>query len=147
MALDVISYDEWIQRIKDVVSALNGRVEEAVDLKAALEKGAPGKTPVAYLVPSKDVPNKNRGGSQSQLVHAGFDVVLAVRNVSDSTGEAARKELQELRSVLFANLLGWTPDGNLYDETRYGGGQMVSFMNKVLWWQDSFVTSYYLHKP
>jgi len=75
----------------------------------------------------------------SQRVDDSFAVILAVKNVQDMFGAAAAAEMDTLRPLLTAALLGWTFDAG-YDPIEYVGYQLVAYQDGLLFWSDHFLT-------
>lgn len=102
--------------------------------------------PAAFLIPVLERASANSlENGVSQFVLQRFGVVLAVRNLRDAAAEHAQEELAPVRDALFAALIGWAPDAER-DPVTYAGGRLIGLTDRVLWWQDSFDTSYYLRK-
>lgn len=99
--------------------------------------------PAAYVIPLRDVgsPNPLEGGAVSQHIKEQFGVILAVSNLRDAKGEAAQAELERLRKLVIASLLGFSAAD--YDPIEYVGGTILAIDAAVLWWQITFTTGYY----
>lgn len=124
------------------VSALK-KIAGAADFASA---GADlkGKLPAAYVIPMTERAGGNSLVSAvSQHTEARFGVVLAVSNLRDARGQNAHGDLAPLRAAVIAALLGWQP-GPDYDPVLFGSGRLLQLQDGVLWWQDDFVTAYYL---
>lgn len=104
----------------------------------------PAALPACYVMPLDEDPRPSEvDGFVLQEVRASVGVALAVANVSDAKGRAAAVGLESLRQAVMAGLLGWVPgDGCLPFE--FGGGSLLGFRAGVLWWQDIFVTQFYI---
>lgn len=100
--------------------------------------------PALFVIPLADsaAPNSLAGQALSQKVTERFGVVSAVRNVADATGEHALNDLQGVRTQIKSKLLGWVPNAEC-EQVTYLGGNLVKLDNDaVLWWLDTFETSY-----
>jgi hypothetical protein len=75
----------------------------------------------------------------SQRVVDSFAVILAVKNVKDMQGLAAMTDMDALRPLLNAALLGWSSDAE-YDPIEYVGYQLVANQDGLLFWSDHFLT-------
>ncbi|WP_435100831.1 phage tail terminator protein [Arhodomonas sp. AD133] len=136
--------DPWIERLTAEVPALVS-VGGAADLSAAFEAKAL-RTPAAYVIPGRDQagPNKALAGAHIQRLTSTVGVVVAVRNLSDGTGEAGHRELRPIREAILTALVAWSPpDGEPVD---YAGGSLVRLRNRVLWWEDRFTTQSQLRR-
>jgi hypothetical protein len=104
-------------------------------------------TPAVYVLPLNERagPNRFASGAVHQEVESQFGVVMAVRNVSDARGSAAGSDLTALREEVAAALIGWMPTG-CSDLVIYAGGELVTFVNGCLWWQDEYLTAFPLRK-
>lgn len=103
--------------------------------------------PAAYVIPLSDVAQRNAliGTSVDQRVDERFGVVLAVRNLRDTIGDAVNADLETLRKKTINSLLGMIPaDG--YNPICYGGGRLLKLDVSTLWWLLEFTTVYYERK-
>jgi len=111
-------------------------------------KGGVVQPPAAFVVPLSEraLPNELATEAVSQRDNATFGVIFAVQNIRDSRGREAHVQLRALRIAVMNALLGWTPDGAVYDVFTFApsGGRLLAFEDQVLWWQDDFVTALYL---
>ena len=99
--------------------------------------------PGAFVLPARDMPSANPFMNQvvEQVVPTEFAVVIGVRNLADATGAAAVDALSPVRASVRDALLGWTPDGAEMG-CEFAGGELVDFINGVLWWNDTYRTQY-----
>ena len=100
--------------------------------------------PAAMVIPLADraAPNTLAGGAISQRVSERFGVMLAVRNVSDAVGLASLTDLEVMRKCVKKLILGWAPSDAL-DPVTYVGGNLIKLDDDaVLWWLETFETSY-----
>ncbi len=124
------------------VSALK-KIAGAADFASA-GLNLKGKLPAAYVIPLAERAGENSLVSAvSQRTEARFGVVLAISNLRDARGQNAQGDLAPLRAAVMAVLLGWQP-GPDYDPVVFGSGRLLQLQDGVLWWQDEFVTAYYL---
>jgi len=128
-----------IERLEQQVTALR-RVTGAADLVSAREDLK--QAPSAFVVPLTSAPGRNSAATTvvMQRVTEGFGVVLAVKNLRDTTGREAHKELRALRIAVITALLGWTPEPELYDPLELGPGRLLVAQDRELWWQDDWRT-------
>lgn len=103
-----------------------------------------GKLPAAYILPLAE----RAGGNSlvmevSQKIEVRFGVMLAISNLRDARGQNAQGDLAPLRTAVLAALIGWQPDPG-HDPVLFGSGRVIQLQDGVLWWQDEFVTAYYL---
>lgn len=140
----IVLFDpELVQTRLESVASIK-KVGGSIDLAGA-RGDLKGQLPAAYVFPVRETPRPNSVVtlvSQQDIVR--FAVLLCVRNVADATGKTARNLLRAVRTDLITALLGWTPDGTIYDPLQYGGGRLIAFDSPNLWWQDEFITSVYL---
>ena len=131
-----------IARLQERVPALR-LVAGAADFAAI--RGAIATHPAAWVLPLGDTPGENSlaAGGLMQAMEATFGVVLAVRDVSDARGEAGADAVVAIRRDVHAALLGWSPDADAAP-IEYGQGRLVAFADGFVWWQEEFVTTYYL---
>lgn len=124
-----------IAEFKKVAGAANFAAARD-DLKNAM--------PAAYVIPLRDTgsPNPLEGGAVSQHIKEQFGVILAVSNLRDAKGEASQAELERLRKLVNASLLGFSAAAD-YDPIEYVGGTILAIDAAVLWWQITFTTGYY----
>ncbi|WP_421793514.1 phage tail terminator protein [Hydrocarboniphaga effusa] len=81
----------------------------------------------------------------SQRVPVEVSVAYWVRNVSDSTGEAALDDVEDLRLAVLEALLGWTPAEQI-EPFLYRGGSVVSSQFGAVLWADQYVINTYLRR-
>ncbi len=105
------------------------------------------QAPAAFVLPLAETaePNELESGALSQFVLVRFGVLWAVANLRDPSGEAAQTDLESLRVAGQAALLGWQPDETM-EPCEFAAGQLLQVSDRVLWWQDMFVTGFYLRK-
>lgn len=117
------------------------QVGGSADLPAAEE--ALRARPAAFVVPLAERPSDPLLlGDPVQRLSASVGVVLAVANLRDPRGDAAREDLVAVRQQVRAALLGWLPAGCL-DRLACAGSRLVRLDPRgVLWWQDDFLASY-----
>ncbi len=134
-----------------MIEAFETRLREIVELKlvagsvafASAAESKPAALPAAYVLPLQEDPSANELGDIGvmQLVRATFGIAYAVANVADGKGRAASIDLQALRRLGMAKLLGWVPADEC-SPLGYGGGAVLGFKNGVLWWQDIFAADF-----
>jgi hypothetical protein len=145
--MDAFNINPWIGRIAEDVEAIKYRVYGAAELEVAIQQGQPRLMPAMYLVPSSEraAPNHLSTGL-SQRVEVRFSVVTAIRNVADAVGGPSHEALRLLRIKTRAAIVGWSPNDELYDPTEFAQGQLLRFINGVLWWEDVYTTAYHLRE-
>jgi len=134
--------DNVIGRLRAQVSALR-KVSGAVDFASATPDLK--ATPVAYVVPLAEAAGPNALANQvRQKMEVHFGVIFAIGSLRDARGEAAKEALEPLRAAVRSALLGWTPDTG-FNPIYCTGGRLVDMSEGILWWQDDFTTSFYIH--
>lgn len=133
-----------IARLQSQIPQLR-KVGVAADIPTAQELLK--QVPAAFVVPLAETADSNEleSGAISQAITYRFGVLWAAMNLRDASGEAAQNDLEAIRSAGKTALLGWQPDGTM-DPCLFGGGQLLQVADRVLWWQDVFVTGNYLRK-
>lgn len=133
-----------IERLRGEVSALRF-VGGAADLPAATEELK--QTPAAFVIPLTDAATRNADatGSVTQQITARFGVLLAAQNLRDARGEAALTTLEPLRLAVREALVGWVPAG-FEDPCEIVAGRIMSLSDRVLWWQDDFLSMFIYRK-
>lgn len=134
----------WGDRLASLVPSIR-LVGYAAELAAA--KGAPRVNPASFLVPVSDQPTSRPGSGNSVLsqnINATIAVVTAVYNARGATtGSEASMEIQDLRRLILAALLGWKPPGASVP-IQYAGGASLPFQDSTVWVSDRFTTAYFL---
>jgi hypothetical protein len=139
MLLDAVG-----QRLDTSVSALKKIAGAADFASAGMDIKSKGALPAAYVLPLAERADANGlANAVSQRVEVRFGVILAISNLRDALGKNAQGDLAGLRTSVFAALLGWQPDAD-HDPVTFGGGRLLQLQDGLLWWQDEFVTAYYL---
>lgn len=103
------------------------------------------RVPAAFVLPLREVATSNEllGGSVLQAVREQFAVVVAVSNLRDARGDAAKAQLATIKPLVMGALLGWVPVAD-YEPIEYVSGQLLRLDKTTLWWQWVFVTGYSL---
>lgn len=122
------------------------KVGNAADLDAAMRNGVT-TLPAAFVLPLGDSGEEADMMENAYMQHvaAQLGVVIAVRDLTDATGEAALATLQPISKLVDDVLINWSPDDSL-DPFGYAGGQLLGFRDAVVFWQKDFVTGFYIRK-
>lgn len=140
--------------IAEIISRLNTNkgalglnlVAGAAEFQKAAESN-PTATPAAYVLPMDETPSANQfSGDDIQLIRTSAAVVLVVRNVADARGAAVQADLATLRDAVKTSLLGWAPVAG-YDTLSRGRSTLMAFRDSHMWWQDTYLSSFYERKP
>ena len=133
-----------VARLQAQIAQLR-KIGGAADIPSAQE--ALKQVPAAFVIPLAEVAGQNEleSGAISQALSIRFGVLWAVSNLRDATGEAAQTDLETIREAGKTALLGWQPDAAM-DPCEFAGGQLMQVADRVLWWQDVFVTGNFLRK-
>jgi len=133
-----------MERLRLEVPAFK-KVGGAADLPGA--EDALKQVPAAFvmLLAESAAANELLSGALSQRVVVRFAVLIAASNLNDATGEAALATLVPLREAVNAMLLNWQPHPS-FDPCEFARGQLLQVADRVLWWQDEYVTAFYLRK-
>lgn len=139
MAIVLFDHSWIIARLKDQVTSLK-LVGGAADLDAAAESLK--QKPAAFVLPNSERASGSVTGTMvvSQQNTVRFAVVLAVQNLRDARGENAQADLLSLRTDIMTALHGFEPDED-FKTIEYSGGRLLQLSDRVLWWQDEFVTA------
>lgn len=132
-----------VQRVVDCVPAAR-RARFAISLPAALQDAAAAGTGElwVYVVPGTTSPERNdAAGAVMQQVPVSFSVVVVVKNVRDSRGDAANDQLNGLLRPLRKALQGWAPPW-ANEPIQLGRGRIAGFSDFVSVWQEDFLTGY-----
>ncbi len=129
-----------IARLREQCAPLR-LVGGAAQLERAIE--ALTTAPAAFVLPARESAADSPFMDQvvQQEVRSEFTVVLAVRNLADDAGSAAREELEPVREAVRVALLGWVPE-DATSGCEFVGGELAQFKDSLLWWADTFATSY-----
>ncbi len=117
-------------------------VRGAAALAIAMQHGQFSRSAFVYL--------KRRQSGKNTLVNAisqrtteRFGVAYWTRDFSDPDGDAALDAASDLSDALIAQLLGWTPDTNIYEPFTHVSSETLLFKATVgLLWADEFESSY-----
>jgi hypothetical protein len=131
-----------VARLKDQVASLK-LVGGAADLDAAAESLK--QKPAAFVLPNSERASENKTGTMvvRQKNTVRFAVVIAVQNLRDARGENAQADLLSLRTDIMTALHGWEPNAD-FNPVEFSGGRLLQLADRVLWWQDEFVTAHLL---
>lgn len=129
-----------IERIRQGVPDLK-LVGGSVQFTAAAER-QPTAVPACFVLTHSELPGPPAAANLLiQRVRIDIGIVLVVRNVSDTTGQAAALDTEQLRQKVKDQLYGWMPAGAQEPLSR-GPGQLLAFREGHVWWQDIYSTSY-----
>lgn len=132
------------QRLADV-GALK-LIGGAAEFQTAAD-GNPKAVPAAYVLPMDETPgDRPFSGDDIQQIDIAVAVVLVLKNVAEPKGGAAVDDLQALRDEVKIALLGWVPITG-YASLSRGRSNLLAFRDGYLWWQDTYVSSFYERKP
>jgi hypothetical protein len=130
-----------IDRIKTNVTSLK-LVAGAAGFQAAAESN-PKATPAVFVIPLEENPGPSEMADVViQRVRIKIGVIFVIRNLSDPKGAAAKEDLDALRNLVKAELLGWQPDA-AYGPCERGPGALLAFRDGHMWWQDIYQSSFY----
>ena len=104
------------------------------------------QAPMAWVVIMAETAGEVRyqtSGMIEQLITARFGVVIAVRDIADRTGAAAREDLQPIRKAVLQALGSWMPDGANHN-CRFARGALTSGIGRdgMMFWQDEFTVGF-----
>ena len=127
-----------INQIKLTAAATFGtRVAGAVQFAAAVEQ-ADLPVPHAFVIWLGDAPSEDQSGDTVvQMVADEIAVVVAVDNTADPRGQAAYEQLEDIKAVLLAGLLGWRPTAD-HGQMAYLGSLHLGMDRARLWHQYGF---------
>jgi hypothetical protein len=131
-----------LQSLKDdkTLAVING----AADLASA-KIDASNAYPSAWVIPLAESGGPNMSATQFVMQRVGmrFGVLFAIRNRRDARSQANLNDLNPIRKAVMANLIGWLPPG-ADDLVSFSGGKLLRIQDGILWWQDEFLTAFYL---
>jgi hypothetical protein len=132
MQLEII-----IQALRVRCPVFGNRVAGAAQFKM-LQESAALAVPAAFVIPLDDAPQESIAiNSVRQSMRDSFSVIVAVSNVADERGQTAAHDIDAMRAVLWAALLGWRPTLR-YDGIAYEGGSVLAMDRARLWYQFEF---------
>lgn len=133
-------------RLKTSVHILSNRVAGVTELEDAISA-------TKFIAPYAFVLTLDESAGENELVNmvmqrvtVTLGVVLAISNGAHPLNLGAGgnpNRLQEFKDAVKSALLGWTPDPSC-DNLTYKGGKLAQVHNRILWWQESFETSFYI---
>jgi hypothetical protein len=130
----------FIARLKTATGSTFKLVGGAADFDAASD--ALAAAPAAFVIEQANGAGPNLTvGVVTQQVSVQVGIVIAVRMVKDSRGQADQSSLEAARQAVRAALLGWSPEPGS-DACSYAGGQLLEFTPGLLWWQDAYSTGH-----
>lgn len=136
----------WTARLKEAGTPFR-QVGGIAELDAVVSGGALKAAPAAFVIPLAEPAGRNtRTNAVHQQVGAAVGILIAVRNVSDTTGERSIEDLEAIRNFVRSKLLGWSPAAG-YREAEFGGGAIVTVAGGHTWWQDDYASEYSIAAP
>ncbi len=131
-----------VSRLQSQVTTLK-KVGMAAEFDAARKDVRP-VPPAAFVLPLRESAGRNElENAISQRVTAQFAVVYCAQNLRDARGGQAHEDLDAVRAAGKTALLGWQPDVD-HDPCEYVGGELLGLQGPFVWWQDVFVTAFYM---
>ena len=115
-------------------------VEGAISL--AQIKDRPTAMPAAYVIPLRDSSDRNQRmtGGVLQMTAADIGVVIIFENLAAPIGDPSVDELEALKRWVREQLIGFeAPD---FDPIEHIEGELVKARSGVVWWQETFGTSF-----
>jgi hypothetical protein len=110
------------------------------------------RAPEAFVLLVRDQGGDIAGGAR-QATQAGFGVVIAARNYSDTTGQAAMDDARPLIGACRDALIGWVPQTDAGDRApgaracRWVQGEVLDYDSSTLLWADTYTTQHFIGKP
>ncbi len=141
--MELLDLSQISARLKSQCNLLR-TIGEAADFAAITDEAK--NPPAAYVLPLRD-----EGFDESTQAHAGamvsvhFGICMAVKNLRDVRGAAGQGNLRAVRLQVLHALFGWTPptpEG--CTRILWSGGRLLSLKGSTLWWQDDFITRFYM---
>ncbi len=130
-----------LQRLKDNVELLDGRVEQAKSLTSLPDSEIKTGLPIAFVYSSSDSsPGLVAFNSAGQKVDVEFTVIIASRPVDIDNGTEA---MEDIRDEIKAALIGWdiTPGGKA---VGFVSGSVLDVSSKIVWWADTYNASFFI---
>ena len=137
----MLDITEIITHLKTACPALNGNVFGSAELGAVQSQAQTFPTPCAFVLQDDEDAEDFTVSDVSQLITAQFLVVLSVRNVVDSRGQAARLQLRPIATELKTALHGIRLT-DAASHTRYVKAKRLTHDNATLSWVFMFQTQY-----
>ncbi|PQA78688.1 hypothetical protein [Rhodoferax sp. TS-BS-61-7] len=126
-----------IEALRTRLPVFGNRVGGAVQFKALGEKSTL-QSPCAYVIPLDDNASERKAGNTArQEITDGFAVVVVMSNKPDEKGQGSALNAHNMRTLLWAALLGWCPSEE-YDPIVYEGGQLMKLDRAEMWFQYEF---------
>lgn len=126
-----------IEALRTRLPVFGNRVGGAVQFKALGEKSAL-QSPCAYVIPLDDNASERKAGNTArQEITDGFAVVVVMSNKPDEKGQGSALNVHNMRTLLWAALLGWCPSEEYYPIV-YEGGQLMKLDRAEMWFQYEF---------
>jgi hypothetical protein len=130
--------------IQETIDRLTGGSFALVGGSADIDENIPlPNIPAAFVVLGAErASDSTTTNAIQQQITAQIVVVYAVRNVRDSTGLQAIKDLGPLRKEVKSKLIAWQPLPEC-DPMIFRSGQLLRLdAAGVIWWVDTFETSF-----
>ena len=125
----------WIERIESYRGELAIDVRGAAGLAAAQEGH---RRDAIYVVPLSDTARPSEIiGVPRQVAASRVAVIVAVTNARDPRGAEAATELERVRDMVRAALLGWK-GGGAWTPASFRAGRLLHFAGNTIWWQDEY---------
>lgn len=127
-------------RLRDVSGTPFALVEGAISLAAV--KDRPTVMPAAFVIPLRDASSGNQRatGGVLQATAADIGVVIIFENLASPLGDPAADELESLKAWVRARLIGLEVGD--CDPIEHIEGELVKARSGVVWWQETFGTSF-----
>jgi hypothetical protein len=133
-----------IAHLKDQVPAL--RLVEGAAKYAALKAPPPvASQPAAYVMVLREAAGPNRVlGTVRQRLAVTYGVVLITTNVADAKGAQASAEIDALKQLVRAALIGWQPTRD-WEPTTLASGALLDLTGGTIAWMETYTTAVQLH--
>lgn len=111
--------------------------------------GMPRSVPAAYVLPLAEQADRSAllGQGSLQLHRCRLGVILFAHHAGDASGAKSVSALHDLREVVQAALVGWTPDNAACKPASFVAGELIDAAAGTTVWRDEFEVEHYVSRP
>ncbi len=103
----------------------------------------PSATPAAYVYLARERSEpSDRIGSILQRTACDIGVVIVTSNLSGTNNAAAASDIEQLKSYVRRQLLGFLPEG-ASDPLEHVEGELQQALSGTVWFEDVYATAHY----
>ncbi len=114
----------------------------------ATVNAAPKTTPAAFVLTLQETAGENERdtGPVMQRVEADIGVIIVTSNLSDARGDATARDIEALKRLVRANLIGFVPSDSDGMPLEHVSGELLKSAVGHIWWQEIYAATSFIEE-